>query len=241
MRVGVYIDGFNLYYGGRGLCGRGTPGWRWLDIRKLADLICSRNRLWEKPVVERVVYCTAPIKGSPLARKDQATYVHALESSDSVDIVEYGNFVERVSSGPLAIKGLREQPQLVHPSQLQLFGDTPGIKVMSDKVKVSYSKREEKGSDVNVASYLLVDLYEDRIDAALVISNDSDLEFAVRAARTKIPVGIVNPTKARLVGKLASEPDFGAGRHFSMQLTKEHFTENQLPNPVGSFRKPVGW
>ncbi|HEY7200404.1 MAG TPA: NYN domain-containing protein, partial [Candidatus Dormibacteraeota bacterium] len=31
MRVGVYVDGFNLYYGARGLCGRGTAGWRWLD------------------------------------------------------------------------------------------------------------------------------------------------------------------------------------------------------------------
>ena len=24
MRVGVYVDGYNLYYGMRGLCGRGT-------------------------------------------------------------------------------------------------------------------------------------------------------------------------------------------------------------------------
>jgi hypothetical protein len=33
VRIGVYVDGFNLYYGARGLCGRGTPGWRWLDLR----------------------------------------------------------------------------------------------------------------------------------------------------------------------------------------------------------------
>lgn len=32
MRVGVYVDGFNLCYGGRGLRGKGQPGWRWLDI-----------------------------------------------------------------------------------------------------------------------------------------------------------------------------------------------------------------
>lgn len=241
MRVGVYIDGFNLYYGGRGLCGRGTSGWRWLDIRKLAELICSRSTIWEQPVVERVVYCTAPIKGSSDARKDQSTYIHALENFHSVDVVEYGNFVERLNSGPLAIEGPKGRPRLVHPSQLQLFGDTPGIKVTTDNVMVSYSKREEKGSDVNVASHLLVDLFEHRVDAALVVSNDSDLEFAVRTARTKISIGVVNPTKSRLVGKLESAKDFGAGRHFSMQLTKQHFTGNQLPDPVGSFRKPVEW
>jgi hypothetical protein len=35
LRVGIYIDGYNLYYGGRGTCGRGAAGWRWLDLRQL--------------------------------------------------------------------------------------------------------------------------------------------------------------------------------------------------------------
>jgi hypothetical protein len=43
VRVGVYIDGFNLYYGGRGLCGRSTPGWRWLDIRRLASTLIKEQ------------------------------------------------------------------------------------------------------------------------------------------------------------------------------------------------------
>jgi hypothetical protein len=44
MRVGVYVDGYNLYYGGRSLCGRGRPGWRWLDLRALsARLVQSQS------------------------------------------------------------------------------------------------------------------------------------------------------------------------------------------------------
>ena len=40
MRVGVYIDGYNLYYGARGLMGgRGQAGWRWLDLRAMATRI----------------------------------------------------------------------------------------------------------------------------------------------------------------------------------------------------------
>lgn len=46
MRVGVYIDGFNLYYGGRGLCGRGTAGWRWLDLRALAARVVANHSTW---------------------------------------------------------------------------------------------------------------------------------------------------------------------------------------------------
>jgi hypothetical protein len=43
VRIGVYIDGFSLYYGARGLCGRGTPGWRWLDLRALAADLAGRR------------------------------------------------------------------------------------------------------------------------------------------------------------------------------------------------------
>jgi hypothetical protein len=119
--------------------------------------------------------------------------------------------------------------------------DASGNDVANAGFMVSYARREEKGSDVNVASHLLVDVYEGRIDAALVISNDSDLEFAVKHARSKIPVGFINPTANRLVGKLAIARDFGAGGQFSMQFTAMHFRSNQLPDPVGTLRKPVGW
>jgi hypothetical protein len=61
VRIGVYIDGFNLYYGARGLCGRGTPGWRWIDLRGLATDLVGRRTNWAGAQVERVVYCTARI------------------------------------------------------------------------------------------------------------------------------------------------------------------------------------
>ena len=40
----MYVDGFNLYYGARGLCGRGTPGW--LDLRALATDLVGRRTNW---------------------------------------------------------------------------------------------------------------------------------------------------------------------------------------------------
>jgi hypothetical protein len=60
-RVGVYVDGQNLYYGARGLYGRGTPGWRWLDIRALAQRIVASQPHWPTARIARVVYCTAVI------------------------------------------------------------------------------------------------------------------------------------------------------------------------------------
>jgi hypothetical protein len=44
--VGIYVDGYNLYYGGRGICGRSVAGWRWLDIRAMAVAVTNAHSGW---------------------------------------------------------------------------------------------------------------------------------------------------------------------------------------------------
>jgi hypothetical protein len=58
-------------------------------------------------------------------------------------------------------------------------------------------KTEEKGSDVNLASYLLLDSFRRNCQAAPVISNDSDLLEPIRIARRELglKVGIGSPHK----------------------------------------------
>jgi hypothetical protein len=46
----------SLYCGARGLCGLGTPEWRWLDLRGLAAGLVCRRTGWAGARVERVVY-----------------------------------------------------------------------------------------------------------------------------------------------------------------------------------------
>ncbi|HDH03569.1 MAG TPA: NYN domain-containing protein [Actinobacteria bacterium] len=50
---------------------------------------------------------------------------------------------------------------------------------------VEVLKTEEKGSDVNLATYLLLDAFKKRCDTAVVMTNDSDLAEPVRIARTE--------------------------------------------------------
>lgn len=54
---------------------------------------------------------------------------------------------------------------------------------------VTYLDLEEKGSDVNVAAYLLFDVLTNRIDAAVVISNDSDLALPLKLQLVLRPSG----------------------------------------------------
>lgn len=106
---------------------------------------------------------------------------------------------------------------------------------------VSYLDREEKGTDVNVATFLLVDVFEKAVDAAIVISNDSDLALPVHVARDRVPVGVVNPGKGPLAGKLRGRPCEGARDHWWQRIGESGYRLNQLPERVGPLRRPDGW
>jgi len=118
MRVGVYVDGFNLYYSGRKQLDK-VPGWRWLDIRALATDLVQARREWPGASVERVVYCTAQIDQgfNPAGHAEQYAYLQALRAAGSVDHIEFGRYVTGVRARPLAVRAdtKRGAPRLVTP------------------------------------------------------------------------------------------------------------------------------
>jgi hypothetical protein len=87
MRVGVYVDGFNLYYGARGICGKGTAAWRWLDLRALASALVRAQATWPGATIERLTYCTARISKAenPSGYADQGTYIKALVATGHLE------------------------------------------------------------------------------------------------------------------------------------------------------------
>jgi hypothetical protein len=243
MRVGIYVDGFNLYYGARNLCGRGTAGWRWLDIRALATTLVGERRNWSGASITRVIYCTAVIDAitNPSGHADQDVYLKALPASGSVDHIEYGYYVSRVKSAPLATPDPKGRPLLARSRWPVMVQDHAGAPVRDATFMVSYAYREEKGSDVNVASHLLLDVPQGAVDAVVVISNDSDLRFPVQQARQRVPVGTVNPSPTYRAGALAGRATDGVGRHWWRQLTAIDIKQHQLADPAGGYTRPTGW
>lgn len=246
MKVGVYVDAFNLYYGGRGHCGRSIAGWRWLDVRGLVAPFVG----WSGAVIDRIVYCTARVDQveTPGSRRDQDIYIAALLHSGSVTAVEEGRYVSWAKDGPLTATR-RPGP---HPLLYQVTGHEvldPGlplvvahnVNVGHDVILATTRKREEKGSDVNVAAHLLGDVLTRTIDAAVVITNDSDLGLPLRMARDVVPVGTINPQSGYIAGALRGKATDGVGGHWWRQLHAQDFVSHQLPDPVGHYRKPTGW
>ena len=243
MRVGVYVDGYNLYYGARRLVSERT-GWKWLDVRGLVTELVSAQRGWTDARVDRVVYCTARIDArlNPDGQAEQDVYLKALLASGSVDHIEYGKYVTGVRVRPLAVQGPRRgRPELVTATWPVMVQSSLGAPQADALFMVSTLHQEEKGSDVNVATHLLTDVFTDRIDAAVVVSNDSDLRLPIQFARTQVPLGLVNPRNTFVAGDLRGNRDDGVGGHWWSHVSADALVRHQLPSSAGGYRKPEAW
>ncbi len=219
-RANIYIDGFNLYHG----CfddHRSRPHWRhyrWLDLDALSQKLCQRGS------VNRIRYFTAlvdPYPSNPDNRARQLTYLRALGTIPHLAI-HRGRFATNEKERPLAIPNA-PRPTPVVPLQM-----------------VPIIEREEKGSDVNLASYLLLDAFKQEYNLAVVVSNDSDLAEPIRLVRSEfgLKVRIVNPRKF-LAYDLRGIADFYSNIKFGM-LQQSQFPPT-MTDAIGTFRKPARW
>lgn len=242
VKVGVYVDAFNLYYGMRDCCGRGTSGWRWLDVRGLVTSICR----WPGTSIQKVVYCTAYVDqtDNPSAYADQSVYIKALREHGSIDVLQLGRYVAWPKRLPLAQALPDGRAQLITPSGTESLQGLPITRVTNatdDMFIATVRNREEKGSDVNVATHLLADVLLGQVEGAIVISNDSDLALPLSIARGFVPVGTINPGIKPLAGALKGDRNEGPGQHWWRRLSDQDCYANQLPNPVKNYYKPSDW
>lgn len=246
LRVGLYVDAFNVYYGARDQCGRGMAGWRWLDLPGLLMGLIDPHS-WPGATMERFVYCTADRDraGDPTSITDQRTYIGALQAGYPGMTVAKGFYAARIKAGALVAKQGRRFSRVASPGADAIPSWLPAREVTgpegAPELVVSVSTFEEKGSDVNVASHLLLDVLTGAVDAAVVVSNDSDLQFPLEEARRRVPVGTVNPTARSTAAALRGNPTDGVGRHWWRRLTAADYDGHQLPDPVGGHARPPGW
>ena len=159
-------------------------------------------------------------------------------------MLELGRYVAWPKKLPLANRLSTGKAQLVVPTGAESWTGLPitrSANANGGMFLATVRHREEKGSDVNVATHLLADVFRGEVQAAIVISNDSDLALPLSIARTLVPVGTVNPSTNPVAGDLKGDPNEGPGRHWWRKLSAQDYYRHQLPNPVDRFHKPLGW
>lgn len=196
-------------------CLKGTP-YRWLDLRSFTGKMLPRDQ------IVGIKYFTAAVQARPPdpdAPARQRAYLRALETIPGFEIF-LGQFLTS------EIWAMR-----VHPPR-----------VGQKKVKVY--KTEEKGSDVNLATQLLVDGYEGNYELAVVVSNDGDLKGPIEHVRNVLskPVGVLNPRRKR---SYALSPHPLPKGSFYKPIREGVLRASQFPDEIedarGTFRKPTSW
>jgi hypothetical protein len=201
----VYIDGLNLYHD---IKRRLEGRGKWLDLQAFAD------RLVDPPdTVDLIRYFTARVAvfdgdTGPSMRQD--IYLRALRTLPRVTI----------HFGTMAVR--KKTVRLVSP---------PAGAAKFAEASVA----EEKGSDVNLATYLVLDAARDRFDSALVVTNDTDLAEPIRLVTAEFgkPVTVVCP----------SQKPAGTWRQLPgtrlVRLWPDTILKSQLPDPVATSSGPV--
>jgi hypothetical protein len=204
----------NIYVDGFNLyygCLRHTT-YKWLDLDALFRTLLPAYD------IHRIRYFTARVSGRLDAQTParQATYLRALRTLPNVTI-HLGHFLASTVRMP------RVAPR---PGQART---------------VEVIKTEEKGSDVNLATYLLVDAFRQDSDVAVVVSNDSDLCEPIRIVQDEfhLPVGILNPHQQPSAALRRLNPAF------VRPIRSGPLSASQFPAAMsdtrGKFSRPTVW
>ena len=190
---------------------KGTA-YKWLDL----EAVC--RRLLPKDDIVKIRYFTARVSarsGDPRQPQRQQTYLRALATLPLVSI-HFGHFLTHTVRMPVA------RPQANTPRTVEVV------------------KTEEKGSDVNLASHLLLDGFRRECEVAVVISNDSDLRVPIRIAEQELglTVGIVNPHPPNRRSRVLTGTFF---KQLRPAILSECQFQEVLRDSNGVFRKPATW
>ena len=204
---------------------RASP-YRWLNLFEMARLTLPKN---DVQCVTLFTAMVGPLPHDPDAPNRQKAYFRALSSlpPESFQIV-LGHFLAKTARMPLA-----EPPA----------AGSPMVRVI---------RTEEKGSDVNLAVHLVDDAAQNRFEAAVVFSADSDLYEAVRLAKEAYgkTVGVVIPqtlenyrhkTRRRRCAELRRVASFTKDFIPDAALTGSLFPEVVKLPSGGTISRPAGW
>jgi hypothetical protein len=214
MKANVYVDGFNLYYSA---LRRRFPDCKWLDVRTLAETLFPNDE------IGRVMYFSAQVISRPDDPREatrQQMYFRAL-AARNVEI-----FLGQFRSATRWMR--RSEP-------CPLGADCP---VSEENIRVIST--EEKGSDVNLASHLLIDAFRRDCEMAIVLTNDTDLVEPIRLARDDLGLhlALLSPSDSPARSLRGTVDVVKKLRHGPLQASQ---LPDLLSDGRGQIHRPRAW
>jgi uncharacterized LabA/DUF88 family protein len=188
---------------------------KWLDLVKLCERLLTDNE------IVAIKYFTARVKsrvGDLDIHVRQNAYLQAIQTDPRVEVI-FGHFLT---------------------NDVWMIKSEDEGKSVANIEKIKVIKTEEKGSDVNLATHLLVDGFQNKYDVAAVLTNDSDLKLPLEKAKSVLgkTVGLICPHEkpSRELIKAVS---------FCKPIKSSLYQECQFPEKISFngriIHKPKAW
>ena len=196
--VRFVVDGFNVYHAIKETTRRAGPDCRWLDLRSLCG---STLQLID-----------------PSARTEQVHYfsalAHHLERKRPGTVARHQRYLDALS-----VTGITIHLGTFKPKDIEYRSDTCHVRLR---------RHEEKETDVAIASIIVRTAAQHECDALVLVSGDTDLVPALRAARALRPdVMLVS-----LFPPYRSNRAFDACVDARFKISPRQLAAHQLPRVV---------
>jgi uncharacterized LabA/DUF88 family protein len=183
---------------------------KWLNVSKLCSYLFPYDE------IIKIKYFTAQVKNR-LTDKDidrpnrQQIYLRTLKTIPNLEIIE-GTF-------------------LTHKVDMKLASGTGYVEVI---------KSEEKGTDVNIATYLVHDAHKNKFEKAVIISNDSDLVTPIKIVKEELckHITVISPYERNSIQLKAVATDVRKIRNGVLRISQ---FDEKLSDSVGEFFIPEKW
>lgn len=159
-------------------------------------------------------------------------------------LVEVKYFTSRVSNQPEKEKRQNTYLEAIseYTSSLIFYGHYQSNILTCRSCGSQWPSPKEKMTDVNIATHILVDAFNDAFDTAILISGDSDLLPPILAVKNNFPdkrVGVFFPPKRHSI-QLKNQVDF------SGLIGRKKLKDSQLPEQIIKksgfvLHKPDNW
>jgi uncharacterized LabA/DUF88 family protein len=224
-RVGVYVDGYNLYYGRL----RGSA-FKWLDTVKLLEAVLAtrdQNEVLSKLHLFTAYALARFSRHGAASVEAQTTYLRALAA-------RHGTRFEAVHGSHSCDASGSLMPEYI-----------PGVAFDRER-RVRVWRVEEKKTDVNLAIRMYRDACRGLYERIVVISNDSDIEPALQAIREDFPeiaIGLVMPIRPAPAGAATNRRPSASLREQAdwvmPSISDELLAAAQLPQLIPTRTKPI--
>lgn len=163
--------------------------------------------------------------------------------TENQELVEIKYFTSRITNNPQKQKRQSTYLEAIETTEVKIiYGLYKAKKIECGNCGHNWNISNEKMTDVNIATHLIVDAFHDRYDTAILISGDSDLVPPIKAVHQNFPNKVIS---VFFPPNRHNNTVAGAAKGFQM-IGRKKLLDNQFDSEVlkcdgYKLFKPVEW